>query len=62
MNSTEIKDLSSLGLQGNLDRPCNVILDCNKTRITGMEIGDLVENETRITLGITSYLRATRTV
>jgi len=27
-----------------------------------MEIGNLVENETRITLGITSYLGATRTV
>jgi len=39
-----------------------VILDCGKTRMTGIEIGDLVENKTRITLGITGYLGATRTV
>jgi len=43
-----------LGSQEDLYGPCNMILVCSMTRMTGIGIGDLVENETRVTLGITS--------
>jgi len=32
----------------------HMILVCSMTRMTEIGIGDLVENETRVTLGITS--------
>ena len=43
-----------LGSQRDLYGLCNMILVCSMTRMTEIGIGDLVENETRVTLGITS--------
>ena len=43
-----------LGSQRDLYGLCNMILVCSMTRMTEIGIGDLVENETGVTLGITS--------